>query len=38
MLATNVARTYAEIVTEYWEKAGVAMKERLTARSAARSD
>jgi DNA-binding transcriptional LysR family regulator len=31
MLATNVARTYAEIVTEYWEKAGVAMKERLTA-------
>jgi DNA-binding transcriptional LysR family regulator len=31
MLATNVAPAYAEIVTDYWEKAGVAMKERLTA-------
>jgi DNA-binding transcriptional LysR family regulator len=30
MLATNVAPAYAEIVTEYWEKVGVAMKERLT--------
>jgi len=31
MLAVDVAPAYAEIVTEYWEKAGVAMKERLKA-------
>jgi DNA-binding transcriptional LysR family regulator len=29
MLATDVAPTYGEIVTEYWERAGVAMKEQL---------
>jgi len=31
MLAVDVAPTYAEIVTEYWEKADVAIKERLKA-------
>jgi DNA-binding transcriptional LysR family regulator len=31
MLAVDVAPAYAEIVTEYWEKVGVAMKERLKA-------
>jgi len=31
MLAVDVAPAYAEIVTEYWEKVGVAMRERLKA-------
>jgi len=31
MLAADVAPTYGEIVTEYWETAGVAMKEQLKA-------
>src|SRR5260370_30849589 len=29
MLAADVAPAYAEIVAEYWEKVGVAMKERV---------
>jgi DNA-binding transcriptional LysR family regulator len=29
MLAVDVAPAYAEIVAEYWEKVGVAMKERI---------
>ena len=29
MLAPDVAPVYAEIVTEYWEKTGVTMRERL---------
>jgi DNA-binding transcriptional LysR family regulator len=29
MLATDVAPAYGEIVTEYWEQTGVAMKEQL---------
>src|SRR5499426_3205127 len=29
MLAADVAPVYAEIVTEYWEKTGVTMRERL---------
>jgi len=31
MLAVDVAPAYAEIVAEYWEKVGVAIKERLKA-------
>ncbi len=31
MLAADVAPAYAEIVTAYWERAGVPMKERLKA-------